>query len=61
MLRTIQMDDPAIKSVQITLDDLNTLTELMFCINIDGEGNYFIYRENEDLVNEVNAILKKLS
>ena len=55
------MTDPAIKSVQITLDDLNTLTELMFCINIDGEGNYFIDRENEDLVNEANAILKKLS
>jgi len=55
------MNDPTIKSVQITLDDLNTLTELMFCINIDSEGNYFIDRENEDLVNEANAILKKLS
>ena len=55
------MNDPTIKSVQITLDDLNTLTELMFSINIDSEGDYFICRENEDLVNEVNAILKKLS
>ena len=55
------MTDPAIKSVQITLDDLETLTELMFQINIDREGDYFIDRENEDLVNEVNAILKKLS
>ena len=40
-----------------TPEEVDKLVELMYVIFPDGEGNYLIYGEDEDLIQEVNDIL----
>ena len=40
-----------------TPEEVDKLVELMYVINRDRDGSFFICEENEDLIQEVNNIL----
>ena len=40
-----------------TPEEVDKLIELMYVINQDSDGSFFICEENEDLIQEINNIL----
>jgi hypothetical protein len=44
----------------ITYEQLNTFHELLSAINQDSDGDFFICREDSDLIEEANKIIDAL-